>query len=297
MSMEDRLVSKYAKLSDEQKDGAAKKVLDNLKNKKDDKPKKDKKDKSKSKSKDKAKKEEVVEVEEVEESEMSDDDTGMMDSIESLSAELNAIKEDGRVDSSEMISLFQSMMGMVDELLRAKPGRKSRSASMEDRVICSYLVKASRGLQTRRKDKDLMSDTGGISKGRDREPHNKPPRDDVKKRYRTKRKTEKDPDTDVVDKDLKKSSVHPLDRKVTADNFPVSMPEENYYRRVWSSLVDIIASNNGVSEKNFNDRDIVMQGVDGILRSADVMELVDAYKEQGRRPEFCAEELYYQEEV
>jgi hypothetical protein len=58
--------------------------------------------------------------------------------------------------------------------------------------------KAARGFQVRRKDKDTMSDTGGSSKGRDREPSQKPPRDDVKKTHRTKRKTkdERDPDND-----------------------------------------------------------------------------------------------------
>jgi hypothetical protein len=53
------------------------------------------------------------------------------------------------------------------------------------------------------KDRDLMRDTGGQSKMRDREPHNKPPRDDCKSRYRNKRLTpdERDRDTDN-DKDL-----------------------------------------------------------------------------------------------
>jgi hypothetical protein len=53
------------------------------------------------------------------------------------------------------------------------------------------------------KDRDLMRDTGGQSKMRDREPHNKPPRDDCKGRYKNKRLTpdERDQDTDN-DKDL-----------------------------------------------------------------------------------------------
>jgi hypothetical protein len=58
---------------------------------------------------------------------------------------------------------------------------------------------ASKGNQSQRKDKDTMSDTGGSSKGRDREPNQKPPRDDIKNRYKEKRKTkeqrtELDPD-------------------------------------------------------------------------------------------------------
>jgi hypothetical protein len=51
----------------------------------------------------------------------------------------------------------------------------------------SLLKYAGRGNQVRRKDKDLMRDTGGVSKGRDREPSFKPPRDDVKNRHREKR--------------------------------------------------------------------------------------------------------------
>jgi len=60
-----------------------------------------------------------------------------------------------------------------------------------------------RGLQVRRKDKDLMSDTGGSSKGRDREPYLKPSRDDMKKNYRTKRKTKDTRDDIDNDKDSK----------------------------------------------------------------------------------------------
>lgn len=62
------------------------------------------------------------------------------------------------------------------------------------------------------KDKDLMQDTGGKTKGRDREPHKKPPRDDVKRRYRPRRKTKDQRDKDVdLDPDLtqgkRKSSI------------------------------------------------------------------------------------------
>jgi hypothetical protein len=60
-------------------------------------------------------------------------------------------------------------------------------------------VVGSRGQQTQRKDKDLMVDTGGVSKGRRREPDQKPSRSDSIDRYRTKDKTpeERDPDIDV----------------------------------------------------------------------------------------------------
>jgi len=57
---------------------------------------------------------------------------------------------------------------------------------------------AASGQQLQRKDKDLMSDTGGVSKTRRREPEQKPPRDDSRNRYRIKTKTpdERDPDVD-----------------------------------------------------------------------------------------------------
>jgi hypothetical protein len=67
------------------------------------------------------------------------------------------------------------------------------SDSMIEKLTSERL--GSRGNQTRRKDKDTMSDTGGISKGRDREPHHKPPRDDVKNRFKPKKQIENDSDT------------------------------------------------------------------------------------------------------
>ena len=76
-----------------------------------------------------------------------------------------------------------------------------------DEMIDSISHWAAQGLQVRRKDKDQMSDTGGSSKGRGREPHLKPPRDDLKKRYKKKRKKPENQDKDTDnDKDLKKES-------------------------------------------------------------------------------------------
>jgi hypothetical protein len=91
------------------------------------------------------------------------------------------------------------------EYKKAHPGTtiKPKFASdMASRVAADFL--ASRGNQTNRKDKDTMSDTGGASKGRDREPDGKPPRDDVKRRHREKRKTTENKDKDVdLDPDRK----------------------------------------------------------------------------------------------
>lgn len=60
-----------------------------------------------------------------------------------------------------------------------------------------------RGLQINRKDKDMIHDTGGISKKR-KDPKDKPPRNDCRDRYRTKTKKPENYDKDVdMDKDLK----------------------------------------------------------------------------------------------
>ena len=81
---------------------------------------------------------------------------------------------------------------------------KNRISSIANIIVRDFF--AARGMQVKRKDKDMMNDTGGSSKGPDREPHKKPPRDDVKKRHRRKRKTPGQRDTDVhEDKDLKAS--------------------------------------------------------------------------------------------
>jgi hypothetical protein len=198
------MTSLLAKLTDEQKEQAVQQVMENLKNKTESEQEQTQEDSDEPEI-------DFGDIEFIEdegESEMSDDkdNPDLMDSIQSLSDELDIIKEDGKVDSSEVVGLFQSMMEMVNELLRAKPGRKRRTpkASMQDRVACSFLRNSARGMQTKRKDKDLMSDTGGTSKGREREPSQKPPREEMKKPYRTKDKPaqNRDKDTDN-DKDLK----------------------------------------------------------------------------------------------
>lgn len=71
---------------------------------------------------------------------------------------------------------------------------------MNEEAIIDRLVRfilGARGIQKHRKDKDLMDDGGGTSKGRDREPKDKPPRDDLKKRFRKKRKTPSECDLDT----------------------------------------------------------------------------------------------------
>jgi hypothetical protein len=79
---------------------------------------------------------------------------------------------------------------------------------MNESGIVERLVVSTRGLQVRRKDRDMMTDTGGSSKRPEREPEQKPPRYDCKNPYRTKNKPapERDPDTDN-DRDLKMSAI------------------------------------------------------------------------------------------
>jgi len=78
-----------------------------------------------------------------------------------------------------------------------------RMESIVANLVVSLL--GSRGNQVNRKDKDLMSDTGGTSKLREREPEQKPPREDMKKPYRTKDRPSEERDRDT-DKDSDKKS-------------------------------------------------------------------------------------------
>jgi hypothetical protein len=284
---------RFAQLSDEDKEAVVNKVKKKLTDNSDDKEEtsdksKDKAKKEKPKSKDNAKEEAAPKEEEPKEEpaeeEETDETTDMSTIVDGLVSEVEAIKSDGQVTPMEVLGLIDNIVQMVSTLLAAKPGR-AKKADIVERV-------AARGLQVKRKDKDLMQDTGGTSKGRDREPEKKPPRDDVKKRHRTKRKTteQKDPDTDK-DKDLKAACIHPLDR--TAEfAFGIEGPEENYYRRVWASLVNILATANGISEKDHAGNDKLHQEVDSLLRTSNAMSMVDRFEEMNQRPQFCAECLY-----
>ena len=166
---------------------------------------------------------------------------------------------------------------------------------------------AARGNQVVRKDKDTMQDTGGSSKGRDREPHKKPPRDDVKNRHREKRKTKGEKDSDTQsDPDMKMGAnenevIHPLDQKTMLEGWGFEAPVENFYRRVWSCLCNIVAETKRVSEKDFTRRKEIHAEMDQFLRQDEVMDVVDRFDYSQSRPEFCAECLYdrmvFEEEV
>jgi len=161
-------------------------------------------------------------------------------------------------------------------------------------------VVAGRGNQVQRKDKDLMSDTGGISKGRDREPYLKPPRDDVKERYRDKRlnKDQKDEreedDREVTKTNRRQSSIHPLDRTEQGAWAGLELPEENYHRKVYRALWGILESENQVSEKDFAGQDEIKTQCEEIVRSPEAEEVIQRFAGNGCRPAYCAECIYDQ---
>lgn len=161
-----------------------------------------------------------------------------------------------------------------------------------DRVASHFL--AARGQQTQRKDKDLMQDTGGISKNRQRSPDLKPPRTDSHNRYRIKDKTpdQRDPDVDRKAKTASCAEVHPLDREVQGAF--CMMPDDNYHRQVWSKLVEILADIQKVSEKDFTGRDHLHTVADKMIRSSEGEELIQTFIGVGARPEMCAEGMYFE---
>ena len=152
-------------------------------------------------------------------------------------------------------------------------------------------ILAARGVQVRRKDKDLMDDTGGVSKGRDREPILKPSRDDVKHRDRPKDKPapERDRDTDI-DKDTKSDS-DTRDKDLKQAGFlGLDIPEPTYADRVASALVNIMADEQGVSEKSFDAYDALLDQSRGIVEANS--DLVAQFEAGNARTELCAEVLY-----
>jgi hypothetical protein len=104
-------------------------------------------------------------------------------------------------DAKEALSL--DFLPKGEKSSKKKASQDDIEDEIIERIACTHLVDrlahsylSSRGLQTRRKDKDTMADTGGSSKGREREPDSKPPRDDMKNRFKPKKMTEKDSDSE-----------------------------------------------------------------------------------------------------
>lgn len=141
---------------------------------------------------------------------------------------------------------------------------------------------AARGLQVNRKDKDLMSDTGGTSKGRDKKTPMKPPREDLKNRYRT-----KDKPSEEREKDIDRN--HDKDTKASFNPF-LGLPEPTYGDKVANALVDILSEERGISEKAFS---LVNELINEAKRTvSERLELVEECEREGARPELCAEILY-----
>ena len=158
-----------------------------------------------------------------------------------------------------------------------------------DAIVASVVdsIVATRGVQVQRKDKDLMTDTGGTSKGRDREPFQRPPRDDVKHRDRPKDKPAPERD---VDTDKNPDKTPDKDTKMAAYPFFFNIPIPTYADKVASALTNILADERQISEKAFDAYDGIMtEAKQLVLGSTD---LVVQFEESQARPQLCAEVLY-----
>lgn len=117
------------------------------------------------------------------------EDTGV-DDVTKLRQELDDVKSVlNKMSKNKDLKLVEKMIKMVTELIKVENPSKRKS---------------SKGLQLKRKDRDLMDDTGGGSYKKN-DPQIKPPRDDMKKPF-NKKKTKpcnRDKDTDN-DPDMKK---------------------------------------------------------------------------------------------
>jgi hypothetical protein len=130
--------------------------------------------------------------------------------VDEMEEDVEQIKQEGNLDNSKLIELFDSILKMHTLLLHSKPPKEvanPKTAGVVDRVANYYMANSEiigrSGQQMHRKDKDMMDDTGGRSKGMGKEPDLKPPRTDVRKPFRTKNKPAEDRDSDT-DKDLDK---------------------------------------------------------------------------------------------
>lgn len=81
---------------------------------------------------------------------------------------------------------------------------------------------------------------------------------------------------------------HPLDKKVPF--LGGEIPEENYHRRVWSSLIDIMSEERKISEKDFKRQDELQKEADQLVKS--MPNIVDLCIKKGTRPRLCAELVY-----
>jgi hypothetical protein len=122
-------------------------------------------------------------------------------------------KENGPKVKKKFVDTGKTIGDLLEEMMSSAKESygKTKKSSIEDRVVLAAITEnivreAARGVQTKRKNKDMMQDTGGDSKGRQREPWVKPPREDLKNRTGPKHLKPSDRDKDThSDPDMKLS--------------------------------------------------------------------------------------------
>lgn len=133
------------------------------------------------------------------------DKTGVDGIVDEMKSEVEQISQDGGVKPEDTMKLFEKMMEMVTTLLQAQlpKAKKDKQDKVASRIakefsIANRVANAVIAVQINRKDKDSMTDTGGDSKGLQKTPGVKPPREDLKNPFRTKNQTpdSRDPDLD-----------------------------------------------------------------------------------------------------
>ena len=144
------------------------------------------------------------------------------------------------------------------------------------------------------KDKDLMQDTGGVSKGRKREPELKPSRTDLEKRYRKRslKPSERDEDTQE-DPDIKTSDENEFQGVLFSQGLEDLFKPSTYSENVRNSLLNILMHTRGVSEKAFSAMDDLIAETKALWENdSEIAEIVDRFERQGSREDFCAEYIY-----
>lgn len=199
-------------------------------------------------------------------------DSDLAEVVEALQREIEEVKADGLVTQGEVMELLNGLIAMVSKVTDAAPPASDAKTAAISQIVDRAIIEAVL------KDKDLMQDTGGSSKGRLREPSEKPSREDRKKRYRTRRKTkdERDPDVDE-DPD------EPRSRRSRDDDYP---------SRVRRALHRILEDEHGVSEKDFRRQRIIAEHLDEFCGLPGFVETCAGFEERGGRPIFCAEHLF-----
>jgi len=118
-----------------------------------------------------------------------------------LEFEKDAQFQGGRED---VLSLVRDTVKMVNSLVESLAGKEVQREASARRYAAIIDRVAASGYQCQRKDKDLMRDTGGVSKGRPREPNIKPPRE--RNRYKPQRQTSETRDRAMQDRDTRTSA-------------------------------------------------------------------------------------------